>query len=89
MTYLKCTSCKARLYSASGSDSLALCPGCGAMLDPIGELVEVVGYRSIRPHRAAARHAAHAPVIDRFAELLADSRARAESRSGGRTSPRA
>jgi hypothetical protein len=49
MTYFKCTSCKARLYSVASPDSLArdLCPGCGAMLEPVGELVEVIGYHSI------------------------------------------
>lgn len=49
VTYFKCVSCKARLYSAAEPDSLVrdLCPGCGATLDPIGALAEVVGYRSI------------------------------------------
>jgi hypothetical protein len=49
MTYFKCTSCKARLYSVASPDRLArdLCPGCGTMLEPVGELVEVGGYHSI------------------------------------------
>jgi hypothetical protein len=48
MTYLKCTSCKARLYYSVGTRrSGELCPGCGEMLEPVGELAEVVGYRSI------------------------------------------
>lgn len=49
MTYFKCKSCKARLYSVASPDSLAcdLCPGCGTMLEPTGELVEMVGYHSI------------------------------------------
>jgi hypothetical protein len=49
MTYFKCTSCKARLYSLASPDSLARdrCPGCGTMLEPVGELVEVGGYHSI------------------------------------------
>jgi hypothetical protein len=49
MTYFKSRSCKARLYSVAGPDSLAcdLCPGCGTRLEPAGELVAVVGYHSI------------------------------------------
>jgi hypothetical protein len=49
MTYFKCTSCKAHLYSLASLDGPArdLCPGCGTMLEPVGELVEVVGYHSI------------------------------------------
>jgi hypothetical protein len=49
MTYFKCTSCKAHLYSLASPDSLARdrCPGCGTLLEPVGELVEVVGYHSI------------------------------------------
>lgn len=48
MTYLKCTSCKARLYySAATRRSGEMCPGCGEMLEPVGELAEMVGYRSL------------------------------------------
>jgi Zn-finger nucleic acid-binding protein len=48
MTYFKCKSCKARLYSVANPDSLAdLCPGCRTLLEPDGELVEVAGYHSI------------------------------------------
>ena len=49
MTYFECTSCKARLYSVASPDSLArdLCPGCGTMLEAVGELVDLVGYHSI------------------------------------------
>jgi hypothetical protein len=49
VTYFKCTSCKAHLYSVASPDSLArdLCPGCGTTLDPVGELVGARGYHSI------------------------------------------
>jgi hypothetical protein len=49
MTYFKCTCCKARLYSVASPDSHTrdTCPGCGTMLDPVGELVGVRGYHSI------------------------------------------
>ena len=53
MTYFKCTSCKASLYSVATADSLSrdLCPGCATMLEPVGELVGVAGYHSIA-HRS-------------------------------------
>jgi hypothetical protein len=82
MTYFKCTSCEAYLYSGGTPDALVrdLCPGCGTMLEPVGELSEVVGYRSIQPRndppRLGTPHAGHGAIIHRFAELLAERRAR-------------
>ena len=65
VTYFKCVTCKARLYSAASPDRLVsdLCPGCGAMLEPVGELGELVGYRSIRlPDDTAEPQAGHGVV---------------------------
>ena len=79
VTYFKCVTCKARLYSVANPDTLVrdLCPGCGAMLEPVGELSEVVGYRSIKLRDDPAEpQAGHGVVIDRFAEVLAGRRAR-------------
>jgi hypothetical protein len=62
MTYLKCTSCKAGLYSVARSDDLRgeLCPGCGAMVEPVGELGGALGYRSIELRAdPAVRQAGH------------------------------
>jgi hypothetical protein len=49
MTYFKCTCCRAQLYSVANPDrhTRDACPGCGATLDPVGELVGVRGYHSI------------------------------------------
>lgn len=74
MTYFKCVSCKARLYSAAEPDSLVrdLCPGCGAMLEPVGELAELVGYRSIRsPDDPAEPEGAHGALIHHLTDALA------------------
>lgn len=79
MTYFKCVSCRARLYTVAPADRLVrdLCPGCGAMLEPVGELAELVGYRSIKLRNdSGAARAGHGAVIDRFAELLAARRTR-------------
>jgi len=50
MPHFKCVACKTRLYSAAGPDDLVgdLCPDCGSLLEPVGELAEIVGFRSIR-----------------------------------------
>ena len=51
MPHFKCVACKSRLYSAAGPADLVgdLCPGCGSLLEPVGELAEIVGFRSIKP----------------------------------------
>ncbi len=49
MPHVKCAACRTRLYSAKGRDELVgdLCLGCGGLLEPVGELSEIVGFRSI------------------------------------------
>jgi hypothetical protein len=56
MPHFKCVACKTRLYSAAGPDDLVgdLCPGCGSLLEPVGELAEIVGFRSIKSRDSAA-----------------------------------
>ena len=55
MPHFKCVACKARLYRAAGSDDLVgdLCPGCGSLLEPVGELAEIVGFRAIKDRDGA------------------------------------
>ena len=49
MSHTKCVACKTRLYSPGAPAEMVgeLCPGCGALLEPVGSLEEVVGYRRI------------------------------------------
>ena len=49
MPHSKCVACKTRLYSAGAPAEMVgeLCPGCGGLLEPVGSLVEVVGFRRI------------------------------------------
>ena len=56
MPHFKCAGCKLRLYSAATPADLVgdLCPGCGSLLEPVGELAEIVGFRSIKPRDGAA-----------------------------------
>jgi hypothetical protein len=55
MPHFKCVACKSRLYRAARPDDLVgdLCPGCGSLLEPVGELAEIVGFRAIK-HRGTA-----------------------------------
>ena len=56
MPHFKCVACRTRLYSAAAPADLVgdLCPGCGSLLEPVGELAEIVGFQSIE---AAQRRA--------------------------------
>ena len=56
MPHFKCVACRARLCSAVGPDDLVgdLCPGCGSLLEPVGELAEIVGFRAIRQRDGGA-----------------------------------
>jgi len=47
MPHYKCTACKTRFYSAASAGSVLddLCPECGALLEPVAKLTEIVGFR--------------------------------------------
>jgi hypothetical protein len=49
MAHFKCLACKTRLHSTeSQADPIGdLCPVCGSLLEPVGDLGEIVGYRVI------------------------------------------
>src|SRR5450755_4636416 len=49
MAHLKCLACETRLHSTDGrADPIGdLCPVCGPLLEPVGDLSEIVGYRVI------------------------------------------
>jgi hypothetical protein len=74
MPHFKCVACKTRLYSAGAPDDLVgdLCPGCGSLLEPVGELAEIVGFRAIKSRDTAAddsppgRHQRIAGRVDDF-----------------------
>jgi hypothetical protein len=73
MPHYKCVACKARLHSAgSPADQVGeLCPGCGSLLEPVGDLAEIVGFRSIKAADGAP--AGDAPgTHERLAESVGD-----------------
>jgi hypothetical protein len=49
MPHLKSVECRTRLHSIeSEADPIGdLCPGCGSLLEPVGELREIGGYRVV------------------------------------------
>jgi hypothetical protein len=49
MRDFKCVACRIRTRHAADSGDVASdpCPGCGSPLEVVGELVEVVGFRSV------------------------------------------
>jgi hypothetical protein len=74
MPHYKCVACKTRLQLAgTPADSVGdSCPECGAALEPVGDLAEVVGFRSIGPSdppstgEAAAADGGRADPVDSF-----------------------
>jgi hypothetical protein len=85
MPHFKCVPCRTRLYSAASPTDLVgdLCPECGTLLEPVGELAEIVGFRSIKPREDAADGdalASHERIADRFDEFLDRREAIAQAR---------
>src|SRR5215210_7798367 len=72
MPHLKCAACKIRRHSAGRSADVVseLCPECGAPLEPVGELSEIIGFRSTTSREGAAdapgTHARTAEPADAF-----------------------
>ena len=60
MPHSKCVVCKIRLSSAGAPAEMVgeLCPSCGSLLEPVGTLVEVIGFR-----RVSLRHDVLEPDI--------------------------
>jgi Zn-finger nucleic acid-binding protein len=56
LPHFKCAACKIRLYNAVGPTDLVgdLCPGCGSLFEPVGELAEIVGFRALKHRDQAA-----------------------------------
>lgn len=73
MPHLKCEPCHNRLYRAGSGDQVGdLCPRCGALLEPVGELAEVVGFRLVRSASAAdgAASSPHERLADQLGDLI-------------------
>ena len=69
MPHFKCLACKGRLYG-SPNMPVEACPGCGATLQPVGELSEIVGFRLLEAHEVHAAAGARR-LADRVDEMRA------------------
>jgi hypothetical protein len=48
MPHYKCVPCRTRLATGAAPDQAGrLCPGCGAMLEPVEHLSDIVGFAAI------------------------------------------
>jgi hypothetical protein len=76
MPHFKCVACRNRLSASEEpkADVGYLCPGCGALLEPVGELSEVVGFRSIQ-RRGSSDPADSAGAHQRLADSVSEIRA--------------
>lgn len=73
MPYLECEPCRRRLYRAGSGDQVGdLCPGCGSLLEPVGELAALVGLGLIRSAKAAdgAASSPHQRIADQLGDLI-------------------
>ena len=93
MAHFKCLACTTRLYSTdSDADPIGdRCPVCGSLLEPIGELDEIVGYRVIETlgsawHRGASR--AGKLIAGRVGEDHRSTRAQARTSPARNRKPR-
>jgi hypothetical protein len=80
MPHFKCVACKSRLYRAARPGDLVgdLCPGCGSLFEPVGELAEIVGFRAIK-HRGSAADDGPPGTHQRIAGRVDDFFARREA----------
>jgi len=65
MPHLKCEPCRNRLYRAGSGDQVGdLCPACGSLLEPVGQLAELVGFQLVRSAGS------HQQIADQLGDLI-------------------
>ena len=72
MAHSKCLTCRARVWrEGNATDHVHdLCPGCGGPLEPISDLSELIGLRSLRSRPRSVRRA----LPDRSQRIAAEIR---------------
>ena len=73
MPHLKCEPCGSRMYRVGRRDPVGdLCPDCGSLLEPVGELAETVGQDLVRPGDPpdGDEPSPHQRIADQFADLV-------------------
>jgi hypothetical protein len=64
MPHYKCVTCTTRLMTAGGSPGT--CEGCGSVLEPVGGLSEIVGYRLVQSRGDESFEVAVAMALQRM-----------------------
>ena len=88
MLHFKCVACRLRLAtSGAPADRVdELCPSCGSLLAPVGDLTEIVGFQAIGASGAAEiRKEGHRRLATRVLEVRAEAAALAAH--GGKPIP--
>ena len=91
MPHYKCVPCRTRLQiSAVPDEAGVLCPGCGAMLEPVEHLSDIVGFAAITRLTATGHEGdgslKHNALADRLSEAV-DRRRATRRRRRRRTRP--
>jgi hypothetical protein len=76
MPHYVCVPCKTRLDTGAARDQAGeLCPTCGAMLKPVADLRDAVGFAAITRQTATAHESegslAHTDLTDRLSKAVA------------------
>ena len=76
MPHYICVPCKTRLDTGAARDQAGeLCPTCGAMLQPVADFRDAVGFAAITRQTARAHESegslAHTDLTDRLSEAVA------------------
>jgi hypothetical protein len=79
MPHLKCEACRVRVHAARhATDPTPRCPVCAGVLEPVGALTEIVGFRAVElPPEAAGPGAGHQRLAEEVAKVMARRRAAA------------
>jgi len=75
MPHYKCAMCRTRLRVSGNSAEMvgSLCPGCGSLLEPAGDLAGLIGFRTIRrlsESTDSPRAGSHQRIADRVDEFM-------------------
>ena len=75
MPHYKCVPCRTLVVTGAPRDQAGeLCPTCGAMLDPVDDLREIVGYSVVRQRPARPQgegSAVHEALAGRLGDAVA------------------
>lgn len=75
MPHYKCVTCRTRLRASQppAASVADLCPQCGSLLEPVGDLAEVIGFRwiaSVDDSAATSEVGSHERIAQRIGDLV-------------------